>query len=552
LDTNDKVLINPPSSVKDKFIDIADSLSKSFNVVRFPATHLRIGWMKNILSFPGDFLIGLHAERIKEGDILRTIERKKVSIDSYRMEEMEKRKVSSVAVDVAKRSVDDFLNVVASGNESIFKVGIRGTVFGKTEKEIENAGTGLLARFGAIILHPLNFRQRKGLISTIPIGFDDIEKMHLLSLRGLAGSLPLYIKEFQMEDGIMYGINPDTHSLIKINEWELPNAHVAILGPSGFGKTFFAKTIAARSFMFRNEREFIIDQQGEYELLTLYLRGSFINRTDKTRINPFDRKGDIRETVTDAKNFIMLLLTKFTQTDASLIEKALFATYEKNQNPIFTDFIKELNAAGGHVLSERLLPYHSGTYAPYFNGQTNVVLDNKLTTFNYSNAPAAIKPYLVYLDFTFIMKHAFDSRERTRLFIDEGWTMLASSIGGEAVKTAMKTGRKYNLSVVFATQQITDVVQSPAGKSVLEEPTIKYLTTQNETTLPLVKSIFMLNDEQALMLQRMGRGSGILIVGDERFPLTVSTSNIEYALFDTRPEKMKENLERWKTTEKLL
>ena len=86
----------------------------------------------------------------------------------------------------------------------------------------------------------------------------------------------------------------------------------------------------------------------------------------------------------------------------------------------------------------------------------------------------------------------------------------------------------------------------------MEEPTIKYLTTQNETTLPLVKSIFMLNDEQALMLQRMGRGSGILIVGDERFPLTVSTSNIEYALFDTRPEKMKENLERWKTTGKLL
>jgi hypothetical protein len=555
MDTNDKALINPPSSIKDKFIDIADSIAKSFHVIRFPATHLRIGWMKNVLSFPSDFLIALHAERVKEGEVIKTIERKKVAIDSYKLEEMEQRKMSSIAVDVAKRSVDDFLNLVASSNESIFKVGIRATVFGKSEKEVENAGMGLSARFGSIILHPLNFRQKKGLISTVPIGQDDLEKTHLLSLRGLAGSLPVYIKEFQMKDGIVYGINPDTHSLVKINEWDLPNPHVAILGPTGFGKSFFMKALATRSYMFRQEKIFIIDQQGEYELVTDYLGGTFIDRTSKIVINPFDKRGeDIRDTISFVRNFIFLLLnSQVTQVEVSIIEKALFSTYEKNPNPIFSDFIRELEQLeGGKSISVRLMPYYAGTFAPYFNGHTNINVDNsRLITFNYSNSAPNIRSILVFLDFNWIMKRAFDTRERTRLFIDEGWSMLANSIGAESVRTALKTGRKYNLSVVFATQQISDIAQSAAGKSVLEEPTIKYITTQNETTLPLIQNIFMLNEEQVLLLQRMGRGAGLLMVGDEKFPLSVIASKVEYVLFDTRPEKMKENLERWKASHKL-
>lgn len=551
MDENERNLINPPIGIKDKLIELADSFGKAFKVVSFP-THLRVGWMKNILSFPGDFLVSFHADKVKEEDVFKTIERKRVILESYKMEEEQHRKVPSYKIDMARRSVEEFSNSIASANEAVFRVGIRTTVFGKNDKEIENSGIGISSRFGSVILHPLNYRQNKGFVSCVPIGIDGIEKTQLLSLRGIAGSLPVYIKEFQMQDGIVYGINPDTHSLVKINEWELPNPHIAILGPSGFGKTFFVKAIAARSFVFRNEREFIIDQQGEYELLTLYLGGNFIDRNDKTRINPFERKEDLRESVTEAKNFIILLLGQITQTEGALVEKALFAMYEKHDAPIFTHFIDELNTVGGQSLSVRLTPYYSGIYAPYFNGPTNVELRNRLTTFNYSRTPVSIRQYLVYLDFSFILKNAFDSRERTRLFIDEGWTMLSNSIGGEVVKKAMKTGRKYNLSVVFASQQLTDVIQTPAGKSVLEEPTIKFLTTQNETTLPVIQNVFMLNEEQALMLQRMGKGSGILVIGDERFPLTVIASDVEQVLFDTRPEKMQENLERWKTSATLL
>lgn len=553
MNEEEKLMINPTvvlDRVAGRYAVIGDIFASALRVVTFPTT-LKIGWMKRPLSFPGDMIIAFHMKKIKDNEVFNIIERSRMNFASYKMEEERHRKMPSYKVDRGFESTEQFSKHIASSNEEIFKVGIRTAVFARSAREIEEADTGLSARFGSVILSPLNRQQTDGLYSVIPIGVDRFRKHQLLSMRGVAGSLPIFHKEFQMKDGIVYGINPEMHSIIKLNEWEFPNAHILILGPSGFGKTFLAKTIVARSYLFRNETVYIIDQQGEYELLVRYLKGSYVDRTEGVRINPFDQRGSLNETVAFAKNFIIMLLGSVSQEEASLIEKAVFNAYERKKEVVFSDVIEELKKLKVNSVITRLIPYFEGVYAPYFNGKTNVDLQNEFTAFNYSRTPEAIKRFLVYLDFAYVVKKAFNERNRTRLLIDEGWTLLSNSIGQELVRMVFKTGRKFNLSVIFATQQIADIARTEAGRAILEQPTVKFLTTQNETSLPIVKQTFLLNDEQTRILQSQGRGAGILIVGDERFPLKVVASGVETKLFDTRPEQMRKNLEAFKRNGRL-
>ena len=101
-----------------------------------------------------------------------------------------------------------------------------------------------------------------------------------------------------------------------------------------------------------------------------------------------------------------------------------------------------------------------------------------------SLSSAAVTPALYFL--LHQSEKQFDGSP-VLLILDEAHTFFANKIFAERIAVWLKTLRKLNVSVVFATQEIEDVLKSSIAHTILSQcPTKIYLADENAET-PLSK-----------------------------------------------------------------
>jgi type IV secretory pathway VirB4 component len=334
------------------------------------------------------------------------------------------------------------------------------------------------------------------------------------------------------------------------------------------GKSFFMKSLLARSHLLRNERIFLLDPNGEYRLMTDYLDGIYISRQrGGFSVNPFDlyysEEFPISKAIDSAAARIKalvntLIIESLSSVEVAILEMAIYETYKKfgwsregekegKDFPTLLDLVEVLESeamgergeAGGNI-SLRLVPYSRGTFSEYFAKKTSFDIKNNFVAIDYTNIPKEIKAVLTIIDFSMIMEKVKQDKIRTKLVIDEGWDILRTDAGSDLVLEAVKTGRKFNLSVVFATQDVQDVARDKGGQTLLQNAVIKFITTQTEAGLPVVQEVFNLSNRESRILQGAGIGGGLLIVDTEKFPMRVIASELEKKLFESNPLKMAE------------
>jgi type IV secretion system protein VirB4 len=97
-----------------------------------------------------------------------------------------------------------------------------------------------------------------------------------------------------------------------------------------------------------------------------------------------------------------------------------------------------------------------------------------------------------------VFSHSFSWRP-TLILIDEGWLALDDPLFGRQLKEWLKTLRKKNASVVFATQSLADIEGSAIAPAIIEScPTRLFLANERalEPQIMGVYRRFGLNDRQ--------------------------------------------------------
>ncbi|MGB0716980.1 MAG: conjugal transfer protein TrbE, partial [Phycisphaerae bacterium] len=92
----------------------------------------------------------------------------------------------------------------------------------------------------------------------------------------------------------------------------------------------------------------------------------------------------------------------------------------------------------------------------------------------------------------------------TFLFLDEAWLFLAHSMFADKIREWLKTLRKKNVAVVFATQSLADVAESPIASAIIEScPTRVFLPNPAawEGHSRRLYEAFGLNERQIMILQ---------------------------------------------------
>jgi type IV secretory pathway VirB4 component len=126
-------------------------------------------------------------------------------------------------------------------------------------KAIQGTALENLCQIGA-----LKFQQIDGLNTVLPAGGKHISINRTLTTEALTAFMPFRVQEVQHEHGIYYGQNVKSKNMILADRRKLLNGNSFILGVSGSGKSFAAKSEITNIMLSTDADIIIVDPEREY------------------------------------------------------------------------------------------------------------------------------------------------------------------------------------------------------------------------------------------------------------------------------------------------
>lgn len=252
-----------------------------------------------------------------------------------------------------------------------------------------------------------------------------------------------------------------------------------LIGPSGSGKTVVLNFLIAQSQKF-NPRTFFFDKDRGAEIFIRAIGGHYdVLRPGKpTGFNPLQLPSTAANQAF-LRQWLSQMLTpmggQLTADENAIIASAVEANFDQPMEHRQLRYLVELLAGGARPvrgdLASRLAPwYGAGEHAWLFdNVRDELNLDTRTAGFDMTSLldnPVLRTPAMMYLF------HRVDERldgTPSMIVIDEGWKALDDEIFVHRLKDWMKTIRKRNGVVGFATQSASDAIESKIAATIIEQ-----------------------------------------------------------------------------------
>ncbi|NYZ77151.1 ATP-binding protein [Candidatus Micrarchaeota archaeon] len=267
-------------------------------------------------------------------------------------------------------------------------------------------------------------------------------------------------------EGVYIGKTRFLHTPVFWDPSKLINPHISIIGITGSGKSYTVKTFLTRASLIWNSNAIILDWVGEYDKWVRQAGGRVINLA-RERLNILDlvglpKQSRIKQIISA---FDVLADLKSFPQERDEIEDALENIYDMKRKPELSDLVKYLERKN-RKKAARLLKRFTAEGSDFFAGKSS--LDIKaLTTSGLVCVDLHELPTeemrslagLTLLQYIKELMRAEGMREdkKIRLFVvlDEAWKIAQDERSD--VIAIVREGRKYNFSLIIATQNPTDM-----------------------------------------------------------------------------------------------
>jgi type IV secretion system protein VirB4 len=280
--------------------------------------------------------------------------------------------------------------------------------------------------------------------------------------------------------------------------------HATIWGPTGAGKSTFLNLLEMQFFKYPGSRVIVFDKGRGARQPCMACGGLYYEPASDTKngvvFQPL-RDLETQQDKTFAVEFIQTLLAmqKLTASPAmskSIMDAVLLMEEIPKESRTLTTFAQNCNyideTTGRNTVHEYLQPYLlTGQYGKIFDNDASELsndTDYLVIEMEYlmNLGEAATAPALMYL-FYFVEKR-FDG-SLTMLVLDEAWLFLQNPLFQKKINEWLKTLRKKNVFVVFATQDVMDAVNSPLFSTIARQCLTKiYLADPQAATAGLYEA----------------------------------------------------------------
>jgi type IV secretion system protein VirB4 len=292
--------------------------------------------------------------------------------------------------------------------------------------------------------------------------------------------------------------------------------HTIIAGPTGAGKSTLLNLLSCQWLRYSNARVYIFDKGASCRAMTLAMGGDFYDLGGEGEAICFQPLAGIDDEseLAWAQEWVADLLHREKVEVTPTIKQELWAALSNLasmpqtqrtlstllglvQNADIRQALRSFTLDGPHG---RLLDANEDTLT-----DCDVERGARWQAFEMEHlmhSRSALLPVLTYL-FRRLEKR-FDGSP-TLMILDEAWLYLTESLFAAKIREWLKVLRKKNVAVIFATQSLSDIADSPIAPAIIENcPTRIFLPNGNaleERTRKVYES-FGLNERQLQILQQ--------------------------------------------------
>lgn len=290
--------------------------------------------------------------------------------------------------------------------------------------------------------------------------------------------------------------------------------HTTIIGPTGSGKTVLMNFLIAQAQKFRC-RTFMFDKDRGAEVFVRSLNGryTYIEPGDRCYFNPLQLP-DTLENRNFIAEWIKVLISvhdePVTEQDSAKIAEAVQGCFSLDKKDrVLRNIAAFLGLEGPGTVASRLKQWHSdGAYAGLFDNEEDVIDFSHGSIFGFEmgevlSNKVSLMPVLMYL---FHRIHLSLDGTPTIIVLDEAWALIDNKHFRSKIKDWLKTLRKLNGMVIFATQSVEDATNSDISDTLIQQ-TATQIFLPNPRATEAYKKAFMLSDREFNLLKTTDPGS---------------------------------------------